>query len=449
MGIANLNLQQRYVDRNAKFQVLFLPGFPGERTERSLIDDLKKLKCNIYSVSYPSISRASLFNYPNIIKSINQSLEILSARRLPLMIIAHSFGTLPLVDCYKHFDRVFGTILFSPIIDLNSRFKNDCASFLEGLSSRKNFLIYANLFSRSKSFRTSFNTYKNKLLRVIEKKIPIIYIFGEQDNVGNSKKIYDRLYELRSCDRFNLFLQILIEDGAQKIYKRNIIFPLITSLVLSQELKSVFPDVSASIMGSTVNYRFKNENSDVDLILIKSRWTLDDFNKVRRLSRYYNRLGVKFDISINTYKDCLSSEKIRSNRGPSFLLELSNYFFNILLFKKLKIGYNTAQVLNDAMEAERHNLYQSYKTLMNYHSSKFTPELSIKCFLWSCVYHLYKKRIFNVDQNNIENYFKKNKEIYSLINKCRMIRKHNSYKSVTYSFLRNIVETHAKLVILN
>lgn len=440
-----------YLSKNSKFNVLFVPGFPGGYRDRPLMDDLKALGANIYTMTYPGTNGAEgVFSLNNSEKAVESALKELSKSSLPKLIVTYSFGTLFVSPLSKFSSNTMGILFFSPIIDLKHCLKENFIEELDSLD-KKEFRINKKSFeSKTKNLQESWRIYAPKIALLVNENIPLIFLYGAKDQTVKSDLLYNLLYEYRSKNRFNLATQIFIENGdhhLDTIYEKNILFPILLASIFSYEVKKRYEDISAYVMGSTVNFVSRHKSSDIDLILIKENWVIKDYAFLRNLAKKYQKsFGIEFDISINMYIDCKSRGRIRSNRGPSFLLDLSKHFLPLIVNKKQNIIYSLKDVQKDSQEVNRQNLYQSYKGLMNFNSSKFSAEMVIKNFIYSCAYYQYKdKKDVNIDQNNIVNYYSGNKSIQDTLKICIEIKRHG-FEGISHELLEDVVKKHQSLI---
>lgn len=437
---------------NPKFNVLFLPGFPGGYKNRPIIEDLKQLGGNVYTISYPGTpgsNNSGIFSLLSTRLTIKLALTEINKQKLPKIIILYSYSTLFLSEITSFMNNTMAILCFSPIIDLKFSLKNNFVKDLGTLDKRLYTVNTESFQTKSKTLSESWKIYLERIKTLLESKLPIIFVYGGQDESVQSKNLYNMLYKYRSENRFNLAIQIYNSLGTHKLdtlYQKRILKPLLVAIVFSWELRNKFPNLSAYIMGSTINFLSRNKYSDIDIILIKSRWNIPDYSFMKKMAKtYYQKFGIKFDLSINTDIDCQSDKQIRSNRGPTFLHELATYFLPLYQRSSLRIMYSLENVIIDANAANRNNTYQSHKGLMNYHSGKFSPEMIIKNFIYSCIFDQYQKRNFIIDQNNLTQYYKSNKAIYSLISQILRIKK-ESYRNVSDVFLTKIVTLQTKLL---
>jgi hypothetical protein len=201
------------------------------------------------------------------------------------------------------------------------------------------------------------------------------------------------------------------------------------------------------LWGGALNYRYTFNSKDIDIILINPKFEFDDFLFLNRYGVQFGKdYGVYIDLSYNTDDELLSSEIIRSNRGPSFVHELKYYYFPLKLSRKISIpDYSREVVEADSKFADSSNLYKSKKGILFGTNEEISLKYVVKHFLYSTYYTQYLSGNLNPDQNNIENYYKKdNPQIYKTLKEVQNIMDQNGKYSP--EFAKKVLTLHEKNV---
>lgn len=431
------------------FNVLFLPGFPGKYRERSLTKDLKKLNFNIYSLEYPgTYNNHGIFSPSSVNDQIKNSVDYLNKLNLPTLVISYSFSTYFILKHIKNIRNLIGVFFFSPILDLKKSVSRDFISNLLSLSKNKKFLIDIKSF---KQLIISDKISRQKIISEIAGlNKPLIYIVGEKDKVIRKSFVLRNLNLYRNSFGLNKISVIEIPNANHKLdslYVNKIVYKYFVAMVFSQKISTIIPKTSTYLWGGSLNYRYSNPKSDLDIAILGRKFTFEDYVKLNTLlNQYSSKVDLTLDIIVNTYEELTTLERIRSNRGPSFIHELDYYYFPILkdrllVLPKIKSNY----IKKDAIFADSINFYKSKKALLNYPPGSSSSNWIVKNFIFACYYYQYLKGNFFVDQNKIESYFKNNKYVYRVLIMCKKLQ-NNQMKGVNLDMLKIVINTHKKLL---
>jgi len=446
-------LIEQHKSNKSRYVALFLPGFPGEYRERELTNDLVKLGFDIYSVKYPGTYDAKgVFSPASVTKSIKTSLNKLKQQNKPILMITYSFSTYFVLDCLNSNSNFLGVIFFSPILDLKLSISNDFLKHLTEYDTNKKFNIDYKGFSDfiASSSIDYLEKYKGKLKKVTKNRYPLIFAIGNDDKGIKVNMVKTFLNSYRKKHGFNKLFVMDIDNTHHKLdslYKNHHIYKFIAGIVFSNKVEEKYPDINIYTWGALLNYKYSNEKSDIDMILIDKEFSLSDYVFLNKLVNQFNsKFSVTVDIIVNTHKELQSKERIRSNRGPSFIHELQYYYFPLLVNDKLKLSSTTKKdIQKDALRANYLNIYISKKALLNYPPGSTASNWIMKIFIIGCYYHQYLLGNLYPDQNNIEDYYKKTDKLtYNQILKIKEIKK-NNYKGVTLGLLKKLVINHQKL----
>lgn len=447
----NKTLQQHFYSKENKFNTLFLPGVPGEFRDRPLISDLKKLGSNLYSVVYPgTYGTKGVFSIESTKHALSDAIDHLNITKLPLLIIGYSFSTLFIFKSLEKVKKPMGVILFSPIMDLeksiNSDFKKEFASF----ESSQDFEIDKKSFGQ---WMTNYGDYKKRYRDMLDElsqfSAPVIFAIGEKDLVIKTKEIREFLDQYRENEGLNKFSVVSILEGGHRLdslYMSGEIKRLIVGIVFAHRVALLFPEVSVFTWGATLNYRYANQYTDVDLVIIGKSFSLSNYISLNRLvNQFKTEHGIEVDIVVNTFDELLSKNRIRSNRGPSFIHELKYYYLPLRVGRKFSvIKISKKDIQNDGKFANSLNIYKSKKALLNYPADSPANHWILKNFIIACYYDQYHKGNMYIDQNNIEEYYKNNPTIHKLLVDIRNYKK-NNYRDINLKFLKKVVIAHEQI----
>lgn len=446
------NLKLQHSSKKSKYTALFMPGFPGEYRDRPLIEDLKRLNFDIYSIVYPgTYKETGTFSPDAINKTIEDAISILEKEKKPILLITYSFSTYFVLPFIEKVINLAGVILFSPIIDFKQTINIDFLAQVKKSSNQDGFNVDVLSFERIVDNKSDSKVAFTKTLKQITDKVnePIVFVSGDTDKVVKQNEIYDLLQEFRSKNGMNKLMAVKIDNTGHALdglYENKIIYKLISALVFSLELKSEIPNLSSFLWGAALNYRYSNINSDIDLVLLEKKFNYKDYIRLNIIKNQFNKKNsVNLDLIVNTYQELKTDERIRSNRGPLFVHLLNYYYLPLIKDNLFSIRQINKKVLDeDILFANNINFYKSKKALLNYEPGTSESNWIIKNFLMGCIYYQILVGNLEPDLNWIEKYYIDNKSVHSLLLKCREL-KQNGMTCINLNFLKDIVEAHEKL----
>lgn len=446
------NIKRQYFDKKNNYHAVFLPGLPGEFHDRPLTEDLKRLGFNIYSLVYPGTYKVKGTLSPqSVSESIKQLSGYFNKLKSPTLIVTYSFSTYFILPHLKSFNNLLGVLFFSPILDLHKSVNSDVIAEMKRLSNNDGFNVDVKSFQ--KQIFDNDNLCIENYLKLIQKskqaEVPLIFFVGQKDSVIKRTLVDKTLDKFRLVNGLNTLYKINVKKGHHKLdslYEEGTAYKLIATIVFSHLISKRFPKINTYLWGAALNYRYGNKKSDIDLILIDKKFDLDDYVYLNKLVNKFNAWsGVVIDVIVNITQELNSLERIRSNRGPSFIHELSYYYFPIRQGRKIKFRSFTDELLKkDAIFADSLNVYRSEKALLNYSPNSPASNWILKLFIYGTYYNQYLRNNLNPDQNFIEKYYqKKNQKVYRLLNKIRHVKSQG--KLVSLNFLKQVVQTHRSL----
>ncbi len=444
-------IKTQFVNKNSQYNAIFFPGFPGEYKDRPLMEDLKKLGFNIYSVVYPgSHGGEGTFSPESTDRIIEESAKYINKQKLPVLLVTYSFSTYFILSKIKEFNKLMGVLLFSPIMDVHKSIKSDFVKELEEISKSEGFNIDIKSWRQFvKKLDNKFESNYQKLLNQ-NINVPLVYAIGDKDPVINLPIVNNFLDTFRRESGYNRIFKINVPEGLHKLdtlYEGQRIYKIIAAIVFAHSLEKKYPKMNFYLWGGALNYRYSFTSNDIDVILINKDFGFDDFLDLNRYGIQFGKdYGVYMDLSYNTDLELYSSEIVRSNRGPSFIHELKYYYFPLKISRNISIPDYPKEVIEaDAKFADSANLYKSKKGILFGTNEKSSLKYVVKHFLYSTYYAQYLMGNFTPDQNNIENYYKKTDPvIYKVLLKIQQIMSRNG--EYEPAFAKKIMKLHEKLV---
>jgi hypothetical protein len=451
--VYNKNLKLQHIKRGNKYNTLFLPGLPGDYRDRPFTNDLKLLGSNIYSVVYPgTYGMPGKLSVETTTQSIVDALNELSIQKKPIIVVGYSYSTMLIPESIKGMDNIIFILNFSPIFDLNNSINEDFKETCKWLDRQDGFNLDFASFNTHIDSASIIDDYIGSIENIIsEEKIPLIYSVGNKDNVLKHDYVIGKLNSLNSNNRLNRIFLYEVEDGVHKLDSiyNNSLRRLLFAFIFSHEIGNIFPECSCYAWGSTLNYRYASDVSDIDIAIIGKYFSYSDYTVINKLiKKYSEKYNVTIDVIVNTFAEMNTSSKIRSNRGPSFIHEIK-YHYPLL---RKGLDYKTADIsrkdlIEDARNANDTNLYKSKKALLNYPPGSSSSNWIIKDFIYGTYYKQYLLGNMYPNQNHIEDYYKESMpEIYSAL-KTIIMSKKNNFKDVDLAFLKKVLELHESLKI--
>ena len=363
-------IKKQFLNKKAKYNAIFFPGFPGEYKDRLLTEDLKKLGFNMYSAVYPgSHGGEGIFNPESVDKMIEIIANYINEQKLPVLLITYSFSTYFILSKLKKFNKLMGVLLFSPIMDVHKSIKPNFIQDLVEISKSEGFNIDINSWKNyvNDNNRKFEENYNNLLKNNTD--IPLVFAIGDNDPVINLPILNGFLNKYITTEGYNKIIKINVENGVHKLdtlYEEKAIYKIIVALVFSYSLEDKYPNMNFYLWGGALNYRYAHSTTDIDIILINKTFGFKDFLFLNRYGIQFGKdFGVQMDLSYNTDLEFSSGEIIRSNRGPSFVHELKYYYWPLKLSRKIVIpDYPDEVIKADAMFADSSNLYKSKKGIL-------------------------------------------------------------------------------------
>ncbi len=447
----NSLVKKQYINKKAKFNAIFFPGFPGEYKDRPLMEDLKKLNFNIYSIVYPgTYGSRGIFSPRSVDKLVKNITTSFNKLNKPVLLVTYSFSTYIILSEIPKFKRLMGILLFSPILDLHQSIKPNFVKDLQEIGKSDGFKIDVSSWKRyiTEKDNTYQETYKS-WLKNNQNNIPLIFVIGGKDPVIKRQvvnKFLDGYTEGINC---NTLMKIEVPKGVHKLdslYEDKTIYKLLVAITISFKLANKYPNMNFYLWGSTLNYRYSNLDSDIDMILVGDSFSFDDYVYINRFGIQYEKdYGIAMNLSPITYKELDSEERIRSNRGPTFIHEIKYYYLPLKISRKISLRNFSGEVLkNDAIFANDSNIYKSKKGIAHATSEAKAFKYVIKHFLFGAIFYQYTKNNLYPNQNFIEQYYKlSNPYVYKILNKIRKMK--SGTGSFPISFVRKVLNLHEEL----
>lgn len=445
-------IKKQHVSKESKYNAVFFPGFPGEYKDRSLMDDLKRLKYNIYSVVYPgSHGGNGLFSPKSVENIIEETAKFTNDQKLPVLLVTYSFSTYFILSKINKFKKVIGVLLFSPIMDVHMSIKSDFISELDVISKSEGFNIDLDSW---KNFVSKLdNNFELNYRRLLQKNdnVPLLYAIGEKDTVINLPVVNGFLDKYRDEFGYNRIFKMNVPEGIHKLdslYEGQKIYKIIVALTFAYSLEKKYPKMNFYLWGGVLNFRYTFTSMDIDVILVNPTFDFDDFLFLNRYgSQFDKEYGVHMDLSYDADVELSSSEIIRSNRGPSFIHELNYYYLPLKISRKITIPDYSKEIIEvDAKFADSSNLYKSKKGILFGTNEESSLKYVIKHFLYSTYYIQYLKGNLIPDQNFIEKYYKTDSpKIYKILTKIRKIMSESG--KYEPEFVKKVMKLHEENVV--
>lgn len=429
-----------------KYNCLFLPGLPGRIKNFDFFQDITDTGGRVhwlqYSGTYESKS-VSKFSISSSVKDIEEALDELTKKGLPIIVVAYSYSTslVNMID-YTKYTSIIGMALFSPIQGLDtSSINENFQSTIRQLYKEDDISVDMEDWDGD-SLRSHSNTHYEQFLKELcANSFPVMIAYSQNDTTIKVDDLRKKIANYRSNTAYNKVLIFEQPDGYHRLdsYYDSKIGNFFRAVEIELDLMKLLENnIFVYFWGSSLNYNYSGKDSDIDLLIFYDGY-LEKYKELNNYVEKYNKShDITFDLSINNKADLLSKKIFRYNRGPVAIHELQYAYFPLRQATEL-IDLDWKDVVKDAYSASLILSGESKKILSKCDISSERVKKIIKYSITVFTYLQYVKGVKNLDLNHVEIYLSTDDPFYESIARSIELKKLN-YKGMTLNDLFSAVK---------
>ena len=421
----------KYMANSNNYNVLFLPGLPGDRKKYDIFVDVERSGGSITWLTYTGTYERSdfgAFSLQSCVVDIENGLLAMEEAGNPYLVVAYSFSSaaLRLID-FSSYNLCAGVLLYSPIVGLEyAGSHGNFSSLLDYLqdSGVVNSLGDWSAYSEQPSLH-QWLTHMNAHC------IPTAVFVGADDETRLPEDMIQTI--AKDISENAPYIQLIeVPTASHKINSyhstvaRWYLWAFITKILLGQTLTG---NHAYYLWGSMLSHATWTAHSDIDILIIGDI-SSSDYGAIAALAEQIEDLsGIHLGMSINSPTDLCRDQYIRRNRGAVFLRELKTHAMPLGgAIAVREVSDN--EVIVDALNTNRILRAEIAKQLLGYHRQKPVAKSIVKSYIQAVRLAQYAKH----GKASYDIALAQDGETGQLLRRC-IEAKHNNYATLGFDDL--------------